>query len=136
MIAVLWRTDNGVSKWPPVSFFDVNISLLLRFKFEPPTTMYKISICLIVAPSYPQLICSPSFLPIPSKMYFEIPCTRRLRSNMTAAGRNATLQKRIAYPRSQPKLTQPYPSSDVSNVHARIMCSVKLSTNKMICGSE
>jgi hypothetical protein len=80
---------------------------------------------------------------------------------MTAADRNAALQKRVFYPRkvdwnackladkrglklffkhmetvSQPELTQSYLSSDVSNVHARSICSVALSTNRVICMSE
>ena len=79
---------------------------------------------------------------------------------MTAAGRNTAPQKRVSYPRkvdwnecsfsdkrglksfkhtetgSQPKLTHPYPSNDVSNVHARSICSVALSTNKVICMLE
>jgi hypothetical protein len=106
--------------------------------------------------SYPHLIYSPSFLSISSKTCSEISATH-FRSTVVA--HKTALKKRIIpYPRhcqvhrntvkfsdesrlnwpkhpetgSKRKLTQLYPSADVSNLHAWRIRSVALSTNKVI----
>lgn len=106
--------------------------------------------------SYPHLVNNPSFFSISSKTRSKIPCAH---PRSTAGGYKTTLKKCTLYPRqvdrntekvskesslesfkhseigSQRKLTHSYPSADVSNVQARRMRSVALSTNRVICTS-